>query len=892
MPLFRLLISMFCFFATEGIFAQQNHPISPGRTLGSLAVAATTTNPTCATRIQPTATSRLGNGSVNATATGGTPPYTYSISLGGPYQTNGYFPDLDMGNYRVVVTDAAGATAYTDLYLGYTLSQPLLAVNILQLPSTCTSKDGSLELVPYFGTPPYTYSLDGGFSFQSGTIVTNLAQGYYQIFYLKDANGCIAEGITASNPSVPNYFMCTFCCPLQIDMVFDKLACTNDGQATLSVNMPGPIYFSLDGINYSPGNGYNAVVNTFYNLTPGSYSVYAKNDLGYTGGLSFIMPEACATTSLTFTTTDPGCNQNNGSISVSAAFGTAPYSYSLDGINFQSSNIFSGLTAGSYQISVKDAGGTLSTGFTNLKNICPQVTAKATNAQCSGSNASITATGSGGTTPYMYSIDGINFQSGNLFAGLVAGNYIVTLKDGAGQTAIVPILVTGTSIPLITEASIPPFCDNSSGTITITATGVQPLQYSFDNGLTYQSSNVLPDITAGSYPVKVQDANGCTAGITPTAITYPSTPVFLGNDTSLCAGNGIYLAAPSSVLYQYQWQDNSTLDHFNVFQSGMYFVKLTNEHNCSTSDTIMVRFNPLPVFSLGKDTTICVGTVLKLNPAVSGNYQWSTGSQSPVINITNDGLYWLQVDKQNCSFRDSILVGFKPKPVIHLGNDTSLCVGESLILNVTNPGAVYHWQDGSSNPVYQVENPGNYSVKVSLNGCDTSGKINVGYTDKPQVQFGGDTTLCVTQHLLLDAFSPGSDYLWQDGSGLPQYQVTQPGNYSVQVTNGCGSVNESLVVQYENCDCHFYIPNAFTPNHDGKNDVFRPRWVCLFDRYDLKIFNRWGQLVFNSSDPDTGWDGNMGGMPQADGGYIWIISYHDLLTNQNKQKKGTLILTR
>ena len=701
-PIHRWLILFFSLLAIQTIYAQVVRTPGAGSTLGALTVTATVNNPTCETRIQPTGTSTLGNGSITATATGGTGPYTYSIILGAPPQPSGFFPDLNAGNYVVQVTDATGAKAQTNVYLGNTLPQPILNVHILQLPSTCTSKDGSLELQPFFGTPPYTYSLDGGVSFQSNTIVNNLAQGYYQIFYLKDANGCLAEGNTASSPGVPNYFMCTFCCPLQLNMVFDKLSCTNDGQATINVNMPGPIYFSLDGINYAPGNGYNGVVNTFSNLAPGPYSVYAKNDLGYTGGLSFIMPQACATSSVNVTTTDPGCNQNNGSISVSASFGTAPYTYSLDGINFQSGNVFSGLAAGSYTVSVRDASGILSAGYANLKNLCPQVTAVFTGETCSENNASITATASGGTTPYSYSIDGINFQSGNVFNGLAAGNYILTLKDGAGQLVTMLVSVTGTSIPVITSTSIPAFCDNATSTLTITATGAGPLQYSVDGGLNYQGSNVFPNIQAGNYPVMLKDVNGCVASI-PTIVTAKlSTPVFLGNDTTLCEGQMLSLSAPSSPLYQYLWQDNSVQDYLTVTTAGKYILKLTNQNNCTTGDTIVVHYNPLPKFSLGADTSLCSGTVLKLNASASGNDLWSTGSQASAINISSRGLYWLQVDNQGCRFRDSILVSYKPKPVVQLGNDTSLCVGESLMLDATNPGATYNWQDGNNQALYQV----------------------------------------------------------------------------------------------------------------------------------------------------------------------------------------------
>jgi gliding motility-associated-like protein len=892
MPPFRLLILFFCILATETIYGQSSHSLSTGETLNVLTVTATVTNPTCETRIQTTSTSTLGNGSINATATGGIPPYKYTMSPGGPYQTSGYFPDLNQNNYFVQVMDATGATAKTFVYLSNTLPEPILSVQVLQLPSTCTSNDGSLELFPYYGTPPYTYSLDGGVSYQSGSIVNNLSQGYFQIFYLKDANGCIATGLTSGGRTLPNYFMCFFCCPLQIDMVYDSVSCMNDGKVTVWANMPGPIYYSLDGINYSPGNGFNGVVNTFSNLSSGSHSVYAKNDLGYTGGISFIMPEACATSSLSFITSDAGCNQSNGRISVTASFGTPPYTYSLDGVNYQNSNVFSGLSGGSYQISVKDGGGTLTTGYSTLNNLCPLLTAASTNEQCSGKNASITAFGSGGVLPYSYSIDGINFQSGNVFAGLSAANYNITMKDGAGQLVSAPVLVTGTSAPVMTNLSLPLFCDNARGVLSISATGAQPLLYSLDSGLNYQSSNTFSNIRAGNYLLMVQDMNGCTTDTTIKANTYLSTPFFLGVDTVLCEGQKLTLSAPSSPLYNYLWQDKSVLNNLNVSQAGTYFVRLTDENNCSTSDTIVIRYNSVPFFSLGADTSLCYGSIFKLHPSVSGNYLWSNGNQTTSINITSNGLYWLEVDKQNCSFRDSILVSFKLKPVISLGNDTTICEGESIKLDVTNPGASYSWQDGNMSSTYQIESPGTYSVKVSMNGCDTSGAITVNYLTKPIVNIGSDTTLCFTQQLLLDASYPQSTYLWQDGSLSPRFNVTTEGQYTVDIMNACGDSKNSIKVSYENCACKFSVPNAFSPNNDGVNDVFIPKNQCLFSDYNLTIFNRWGQLLFSSKNASVGWDGRFKNEDQPTGTYVWILSYKDILTGKKMQKNGILVLLR
>jgi len=106
--------------------------------------------------------------------------------------------------------------------------------------------------------------------------------------------------------------------------------------------------------------------------------------------------------------------------------------------------------------------------------------------------------------------------------------------------------------------------------------------------------------------------------------------------------------------------------------------------------------------------------------------------------------------------------------------------------------------------------------------------------------------------LLLNAFFPGATYLWQDGWVQSHYTVTQPGIYKVQVTNGCGSISNVTAVKYENCSCKFFVPGAFTPDNNGRNDIFKPTYQCLFTDYSLKIFNRFGQLVFNTTSSNAG----------------------------------------
>jgi gliding motility-associated-like protein len=308
---------------------------------------------------------------------------------------------------------------------------------------------------------------------------------------------------------------------------------------------------------------------------------------------------------------------------------------------------------------------------------------------------------------------------------------------------------------------------------------------------------------------------------------------------------------------------------------------------------VNVRFRQLPIFSLGNDTSLCAGKPLQLNPALpKGKYLWSNRSVTASINVNASGLYWLQVADSGCAKSDSITINFKPVPVVWLGNDTSICKGQTILLNAANNNATCTWQDGATGSTYAAKNSGIYTVKVSLNGCDASAALRLSTINIPAPSLGADTTVCINRHLLLNSFFDGATYKWQDGSIRPQFDVAQPGIYSVQVSNQCGSGSDTINVQYENCACKIAIPNAFTPNNDGKNDVFRPSFQCLFSNYKLRIFGRWGQAVFISQTPSAGWDGNFKDEPQPAGGYLYEITYQDDLTGKSVRKTGTFILLR
>jgi gliding motility-associated-like protein len=295
---------------------------------------------------------------------------------------------------------------------------------------------------------------------------------------------------------------------------------------------------------------------------------------------------------------------------------------------------------------------------------------------------------------------------------------------------------------------------------------------------------------------------------------------------------------------------------------------------------------------LGNDTTLCEQQQLAYNfnlPAAA--YTWNTGSSQPGQVITQPGLYWLEVNQQGCSKRDSITVLYKPVPQVSLGNDTTLCEGISYQLNAVGSNPVtYTWQNNSTSPSMIVNTAGKYWVRVLLNGCASADTVNIAYKLKPVFDLGNDTTICKGQTLTLQPNIKGTaTYQWQNGSTSSFFDVTEPGIYEVTVANECGTRSDQIAI--EQGLCLLILPNAFSPNHDGLNDVFRIKFPWFIKEFHMMIFNRWGQMVFETNDPNKGWNGDFNGMPQPNGGYVWAISLTDK-DGQKESSRGIVVLTR
>ncbi len=281
-----------------------------------------------------------------------------------------------------------------------------------------------------------------------------------------------------------------------------------------------------------------------------------------------------------------------------------------------------------------------------------------------------------------------------------------------------------------------------------------------------------------------------------------------------------------------------------------------------------------------KDTAICseVAAVLSSSLPQGSSYLWSTGATSSEIEVYDDGLYWV-IAKDGCSSTiDSFMVQFHHLS-LDLGADTQLCVGDTLVLNAlqNNPAATYEWNNGSQESTLKVYVAGTYSVSIKDGDCFYTDSITV---DVIYPEFGiveGDTSLC--DDIVLQLHAEGNmagTYLWNTGEITPAiYTIPgQTGYYSATMTNICGVYRDSVYIEALNCQCIPFVPNAFTPNGDGRNDVFSINLSCpVMSAFSMEIFNRFGQRVFIASDPESGWDGSYLGGRADVGVYFYYITF-------------------
>ncbi|MES2132497.1 MAG: gliding motility-associated C-terminal domain-containing protein [Bacteroidota bacterium] len=751
------------------------------------------------TMTQPTCNG-LCNGSINATTSGGSGVYTYTLqpAVGAPIISSPPFNGLCAGSYSLIVTDNLGCTITQTI----SLTQPnAIIITLNTTPINCFNIcNASLSTVVNGGTPAYTFTWSTG---SNTSAITNQCVGLYTVT-VSDFFGCQATAsvnITSPSdmtvsitPTNPN-------CDAQ---------CTGVATATVSGGTPNYTY------NWNNGNPSN--INS--NLCAGVYTLTVHDFFGCVKlqTVSIITPPAITLTPVNGTVSCSGAC--NGTVSVNPTGGTPGYFYSWNSLPAQSTQVASGLCVGNYIASVTDSKGCIA--FTSASVVQPPVlTATITNIQssCNVCIGSATANGIGGTAPYTFVWS--NSQTTGTATNLCVGVHTVTVTDASGCVATETVNIAQTVIVLVTSNGNTLTCNGGcTGIATANASGGTG-SYSYTWTPTMQSTQTATGLCAGTHTVVVADANGCS---NVDQVTFINPPVLTLNVTKTdvtcngaCDGTGSASASGGTGAISYLWQPgNFTSANIGSLCPGSYTVIASDANNCSQTQIITItQSNSLTATFSFTNPSSCPSSDGAISFVASGGvgpytFTWTPGTPvNPLINLP-DGTYVLTLRDVNGCLRSFTTTLSDPAgPTVTVNSNSIACFGlctgsASLSITGTGPFAVSWPGVPSTNTVVSGLCAGNYVAQVTdANVCVTNQTVNIVQpallTSSGIVTNATCNSICSASiNITPTGGTPGYTYTWAPSGGSVQDPVNLcANNYSVTITdaNSCITTNTFVITQ-------------------------------------------------------------------------------------------------
>lgn len=470
-----------------------------------------------------------------------------------------------------------------------------------------------------------------------------------------------------------------------------------------------------------------------------------------------------------------------------------------------------------------------------------------------------------------------------------AGLYNVNITNQCG-TLQDTILINSDSIPTLSYRTDTLICDKDS--FRIARKGFSKWTKITWNDGSKDSARTLTQ--AGTYTVNVSNSCKSFTDTIKLKMGKIPKPFTLGN-MLWCDNLQLFQTVNDNSFANIRWSTGDTGRQLMIKDTGI--ITATAESICGTSRaSFRVERGFSPVIKLGSDTIICNANSWLLVPK-SINFlnqiQWENGSVVTNRNINNAGKYWA-TGTNNCgTITDTLYIAFLNSPKVKAPSDLSYCdfISPIPVLKATGSGgtAVYTWNTGESGLSIKGNTEGTYTV-TGTNECGTdrdSVRIKVFASPKPDL--GIDTAFCGGFAYPLTVGNGYQLINWSNGSSASSITATQYGKYSVKVTdfNGCSGSDEITIGS--NCKLIWYMPTAFSPNGDGKNDVWGP---TIKDVQELKIaiYNRWGEKIWENHEGQTFWDGNYGSAMAPDGVYTWTASFRSNF--KPYYKSGVLTLMR
>jgi gliding motility-associated-like protein len=407
---------------------------------------------------------------------------------------------------------------------------------------------------------------------------------------------------------------------------------------------------------------------------------------------------------------------------------------------------------------------------------------------------------------------------------------------------------------------------------------------------TGNSGRTLTCDTPGKYWVTLTSPYTCavTDSVNVQEVLKPN--LELGPDTALCKIDGYILNAYSPGA-TYLWHTGSIASFLSVLIPGKYEVQVTYR-SCTVKDSVLVTQKPVPVVDLGSDRKSCAEDSITLDAGNTGSiFLWNDLSFAQIKTVKPPGLFYVSVtNPQGCQATDTLVFDTFVSPFVSLGPDSAVCEDMPFVLDAGAGFGKYTWTDGTGNRTLAVTATGTYAVTVEdRHYCKASDAVQVIIHPIPSVELSRQLLLCKPDTIirLVGNFAA---YLWQDSSIAPYFHITGYGVYSVKVTDEHHCWNTATMEVVNDCPPDIFVPNAFTPNQDGNNDLFFPVAVNI-KSISWKIYNRWGQMLFETDELKKGWDGLFESEAATSDVYVYVI-YYVGMNDQSGTKKGNVTLLR
>jgi gliding motility-associated-like protein len=493
--------------------------------------------------------------------------------------------------------------------------------------------------------------------------------------------------------------------------------------------------------------------------------------------------------------------------------------------------------------------------------------------------------------------------------GGIANNAIGTLKFSADGKKLAAVHSTENDAVELMQF------DNATGIIsapvvfkpnitphTGSFTGVYAAEFSPDGKLLYVSANNSATDPCTLFQFDITSQNAASIMISRQIIAQ-STPWFAGG----------LQTGPDGKIYLAMWRDTaiSVIDNPNVYGTGCNFVynkillSPTGEplqfglpafiQSDLSGSLVPYNFSRTPAPCTNNNVQFVINRINEID-SVKWNFGDGNISQSlsPAHLYSTAGMFTVTLIVYTTGCQGVVMstitkqIWIADASVVLLGADILSCSFQNLSLTVNVQNVNYLWSNGSSSNTINIPAPGSYWVQVEQQGCTLSDTINISTKPKPFVELGNDTTVCSGTGIILSGGNAtATAYLWSTGETSPVIKIYKPGKYNLQVTENNCSASDSVNVVWG--DCPFYIPNAFTPNGDGKNDSFGLLNGVTLQDFSMKIYDRYGHIIFASNNVNERWNGTYKDKTMPAGSYTWQVTYINGL-GYTKWLKGFVLL--